>query len=369
MAIHKSKRDGRYDVFAYNPTRGRNVYVGRRQLERDAKTLLREKTSEFVAHNPAHKTTASEYAPAWLDLHHGPGTRRPAPTTRAHNAGMLRPFLADFGTRAMDAGITRSEALAWARTHPHNAKAVSAMFNDAIDDETTQANPFRNRRQPQPRGRQDTYPLTETEVTRLADIAHRQWGHDGYGLIARAWVLFGAWVGTRPGETFTVQWPDLDFRNALVRVTRVKGRKQTEWIVLPQAVQDALRAMPPASGDGPVFTTVTGRPMDRKGALHYHWKPVRAAFRETIPDARWRELLNGQSDKRSLEFYSCRHFCASIIVDRGGNEYDVAQQLGNTPEVARRVYIHGYRDRINDRNRERLQGENVVDLDQRRRQA
>jgi hypothetical protein len=78
------------------------------------------------------------------------------------------------------------------------------MFNDAIDDEFAQANPFRNRRQEQPRGRQDIFPMTEEEVDRLAEIALREWGPSGYGLVARAWVLFGAWVGTRPGETFSV---------------------------------------------------------------------------------------------------------------------------------------------------------------------
>jgi hypothetical protein len=60
--------------------------------------------------------------------------------------------------------------------HPHNAKAVAALLNDAIDDEACTANPFRNRRQEQPRGRQDIYPLTEEEVDRLADCALRHWG-------------------------------------------------------------------------------------------------------------------------------------------------------------------------------------------------
>lgn len=362
MGWHKNKRDDRYDVFVYDPAIGRKRYVGRRKLERDAKKLFREKTDEFAKGAGPVRQTCDTYAETWLELHHGPGTRRPSEATRTHNEQMLRAFLDDFGERMLDGGVRRGEALAWARRRPHNAKTVSAMFNDAIDDEACQANPFRNRRQQQARGRQDIYPMTEDEVARLAGIARTHWGADGYGLVARAWVLFGAWVGSRPGETFAVEEDDLDFANGLVRVKRVKGRKQTEWVVLPQAVQDAIREIP-TPAKGPIFTTVTGLPMDSKGAVHYHWRPIRDGFRATVTEARWRELLNGQSDKRSLEFYACRHFCASIIVDRGGNEYDVSQQLGNTPEVARATYIHGYRDRINDRNRERLQGANVVDLD------
>lgn len=369
MGWHKSKRDGRYDVHVYDPSIGRKRYVGRRALEREAKQLFREKTAEFLgeAKAAAAGMTCEDYAPRWLELHHGPGTRRPAPTTRAHNEQQLRSFLKEFGDRPLDGGIRRGEALAWSREHRPNARTVSAMFNDAIDDEFTQANPFRNRRQEQPRGRQDIYPLTEEEVERLAAIAAREWDPSGYGLVARAWVLFGAWVGTRPGETFSVTSLDLDFEKGQVRVTRVKGRKQTEWIVLPTAVQAAIKRMPPNLDPGPLFRTVTGIPVDRKGALHYHWSPIRAAFRQTVTDERWAELLAGQSDQRSLDFYALRHFCASIIVDRGGDEYDVAQQLGNTPEVARSVYIHGYRDRVNARNRERLERRNVIDLETRRK--
>jgi hypothetical protein len=102
--------------------------------------------------------------------------------------------------------------------------------------------------------------------------------------------------------------------------------------------------------------------MDTKGGLHYAWSPVRAAFKATVTPERWAELLNGQSDKMDLAYYSMRHFAASIIVDRGGNEYDVAEQLGNTPDVCRRVYVHGFRDRIRERNRERLNAPGVVDL-------
>jgi len=40
--------------------------------------------------------------------------------------------------------------------------------------------------------------------------------------------------------------------------------------------------------------------------------------------------------------------------------------LGNSPEVARETYIHAYRDRVNDRNRSRLNGP-VADLDAARR--
>jgi hypothetical protein len=37
-------------------------------------------------------------------------------------------------------------------------------------------------------------------------------------------------------------------------------------------------------------------------------------------------------------------------------------QLGNSPEVARTRYVHTFRERANERNRARLDGDGIVDL-------
>jgi integrase len=291
------------------------VYVGSRKNlrgEDGAKALETQKTIEFARKDPTTGLTVAQYAQEWLEHHHGPGTRRPAPSTLKVNAGNLRPFLKEFSSRPLDGGIPRREALAWSRQHPHNAVVVCAMFNDALDDETARTNPFAGRRMKESRERKHIHPLTEDEVDRLADIALRHWGGDGYGLVARAWVLFGAWVGSRPGETFGVTAGDLDFGAGEVTVRRVKrrgGEHPVDVVVLPGAAVDAIRAMPVIPARGPLFTTVTGRPMV-KGNLVHHWDPVRAAFRETVSEARWHELLDDVTEsgerrhERSLAFYA-----------------------------------------------------------------
>jgi integrase len=230
MAIGKPRgKNAMRPVYVYDPRVGRKVYVGSRAKLRGpggAQELEREKAREFAKHvraAPGSETVAA-YAKTWLDLHHGPNTRRPARATRDTNETNLGPFLKAYGERPLDGGIERQEALAWAKRHPHNAKVVSAMYNDAVDDQTCAANPFANRRQEQPRGRKDIKPITEEEVARLAEIAREMWGPDGYGLVAAAWITFGAWVGCRPGETFGVALGDLDFRNGRVTVRRVKPR-------------------------------------------------------------------------------------------------------------------------------------------------
>src|SRR4051794_34020627 len=320
MAISKPRgAKGMRQVFVYDPARRAKVYVGSRASLRGpggAKELERDKQREFAGRTkaPDSPLTVCEYAAEWLDLHHGPRTRRPADSTRALNESSLRPFLDTYADRALDAGITRREALAWAKKHPHQAKVVSAMFNDAVDDEACRGNPFANRRQEQQRGRQHVHPLTEAELDVLASIALDHWGPEGYGLVARAWILFGAWVGCGPGETFHVTAADLDFHAGEVTIRRVKprgGRYPVDVVVFPRAAQDAVRAMPNIPQTGPLFRTVSGRAMV-KGSLRYHWDPVRSRFQERVSRDRWLALTDGRPE---LAFYSLRHMCASVMAD------------------------------------------------------
>jgi integrase len=375
VAIGKPRgKAGMRPVYVYDPRAGRKVYVGSRQLLRDAKQLERDKTTEFAQADPTAGITIAAYAAEWLELHHGPGTRRPAPSTLKVNTGNLKPFLTGFGSRTLDS-VTRRDALRWSKLHPHNAVVVCAMFNDAIDDEECKANPFAGRKQEGSRERKHIHPLTEDEVNRLADIAYRQWGSDGYGRVARAWVLFAAWVGCRPGETFAVQGRDLDFARGEVTIRRVKKRGRvypTDVVVLSSAVIDAVREMQTVPATGPLFTTVTGLPFS-KGNLRHHWDPVRSAFRETVTPERWAQLLDDTAEEgtrrraKNLDFYVLRHFCASVLADRGCTAKEISAQLGNSEQVCQDVYIHLYRDRSNDRVRDALNRGEVSDLEAARR--
>ena len=375
MAIGKPRNGtGLRPVYVYDPRVGRKVYVGSRKNlngKDGAKALEAEKTIEFAkAPVQTGGITIAEYAAEWFELHHGPGTRRPAESTFKVNEGNMRPFLKDFDARPLDGGVTRREALRWAKIHPHNAQVVSAMFNDAIDDAACAANPFANRRQQESRERKHIHPLTEDEVERLADIALRHWGGEGYGHTARAWVLFAAWVGCRPGETFSVAAKDLDFARGEVSIKRIKKRGRvypTDVVVLPQSAVDAIRAMPSVPVSGPLFTSLEGKPFAH-GNRHY-WDPIRSAFRETVTAQRWAELLDDTAEDgtrkraKSLDFYVLRHFCASMLADRGMTAREIAGQLGNSEAVCQETYIHLYRDRSNDRVREALNRGNVSDLD------
>jgi integrase len=183
-------------------------------------------------------------------------------------------------------------------------------------------------------------------------------------------VLFGAWVGCRPGETFTVEAKGLNFATGEVTLRRVKrrgGKHPVDTVVLPQAAIDAIRAMPVIPASGPLFTTVTGRPFT-KGTLRNCWEPIRAAFRETVSEERWADLIDDpEGDGKNLAFYTMRHFCASVLADRGASMADIAGQLGNSEAVCREVYVHSFVDRANDRVRALLNQAPVSDLEAARR--
>lgn len=357
------KHRGSYEVRVYDPKVKRKVYVGRRKLERDAKKLEREKTDEFQGAKPSELTVRS-YAIEWLDDHHGPDTPRPKESTRTVNKANLRSFLAEFGDRLVDGGIKRKEALKWSKGRPHIAKTVSAMFNDAVDDEVCTGNPFANRKQPRSAERRKIAPITQEELDRLESIALRHWGPDGYGRIARAWVLFAAWVGCRPGETFSVPLRNVNFHEGLVTIKRVKPPYDTDTVVLPKAAAAALREVVDLLAQtGPMFRTVTGKEMV-KGSLSYHWSPIRSAFRETVSEERWNALIDvdEHGKRKDLHLYVLRHRVASVMADRGATAAEIAEQLGNSAKVCEDTYIHPFKTEVRERNRKLLDQSTVVPL-------
>lgn len=175
------KRNGRWEAYVYvpkalrKPGEGPKRYVGIRDKRSDAVQLYEDAKRALRGKPPTDEMTVREYADRWLEFKHGPGTRRPKPGTLRHNRQMLKPFLKDYGDHTLT-GIPRNEALDWCLKNRSSAKAVSAMFNDAVNDSLISANPFANRQHKQMRGRKDIEPITETEVDLLAlDAVQAPW--------------------------------------------------------------------------------------------------------------------------------------------------------------------------------------------------
>jgi integrase len=231
------------------------------------------------------------------------------------------------------------------------------MYNDATRFlEGYQAgNPFA-RLVTEGKGRQDITPLSEAEVRRLGEICVEVHGVL-FGSIFRAMVLFAAWTGCRPGELAGMRRTDLDHDAGTVRVERQRRKdglklpktKRRREIVMPAPAAAAIESMPTRHMEW-LFTTPTGRPFC-KGSWGYYWRPVRDAFERELPAAHWLSERLELDPGDHLDMYELRHFCGSLLADRGCSARDIAEQLGNSETVCERVYIHPYRDRVRARVR------------------
>jgi integrase len=351
------RRGKKFEVWVYNPAVGRKVYVGvfaKRGTSTEPNTARYEEIEaekRFHPHGRVYTGTVAGWAKRWLEDH-----PRPEATTNRHNASNLKLFLAEFGDRRLDR-ITKAEAKRVAERRPHVARTVSAMYNDAIRylEGYEAGNPF-TRLVTEGKGRQDITPLSETEVRRLGEITIEAHGLL-FGATFRAMILFAAWTGCRPGELAGMGWEDLDFDAGTVRVERQRRQdglklpktKKRREIVMPGAAADAVHSMPIRHMEW-LFTTPTGRPFC-KGSWGYYWRPVRDAFEREMPRDHWLPCRLEIDPGDHLDMYELRHFCGSLLADRGCSARDIAEQLGNSEQVCTRIYIHPYRDRVRARVR------------------
>lgn len=370
MAIGKPRgAKGLLPVYVYDPAVKRKRYVGSVKNEREGHLLEARKTVEFADH--AQTTTGAEawlvagWAQHWLKHHHGKNTKRPEITTWRNNEQLLRRFIAMYGGRKI-ASITKDEAHMWARTRPHEAKAIAAMFNDAVRQDHLQASPFSSLGLSRSKGRADIDPLTETEVDVLCDIARVSLGT--YGTEFARLIKVAAWTGMRPGELCGLEWSEVDIPGREIKVwfarrndgSRVRTKtKENRSIEMADSVADALGEIGRELRRGPVFLSRTGKPA-RPNGLRPDWVIVRGAFTVSLPAEHWLPRRLRQDPKDQLDPYELRHFCGSYLADRGCSIEEVAEHLGNTPEVCR-VYVHAHKDRVRSRIRAAF-GSNVRDL-------
>ena len=349
-------KNAKRPVYVYDPAKPSGKrYVGSsadmaecRLLEAEGQVkVLKDARDKPVTR--AKGWTVDAFAEHFLTAYHGPGTNRPEPTTRRHNEQCIKQFRADHGSRLLSA-IDRETATALAVAHPYQAQAVAAMFAEAFDKGHIPVNPFARLGIRPGRGRADIDPLTETEVAAL--------------------ITFAGWTGLRPGELCALDWVNVDLRNSEVRVDRLIGNRRNDGtlgppkhkkgrrVVLAQPAVDALRTLP--RRPGAVFRTPTEKPI-RPNNFRYWWMPVRSAFLHDLPADHWLPRRLMADPKDHLDVYELRHFAGSLMADRGLSSHDIALQMGNTPAVAERTYLHPHHDRVRDRVRAALHG-NVTPL-------
>ncbi len=239
------------------------------------------------------------------------------------------------------ANVDRPAARAWALANPvYNVRVVRAMFNDALRDGYVHVNPFSNQRLEQPRGRRDLKVITEDELARLAEIGHEF--HQDFGPSFEAMLKFAAYVGARPAEMYVLEQEDLDFENGEVRIrqsldvvnhVKLPKNNQVRTVTLPPPAAEALKRMPSNDESNLVFTTIRGKRFS-KASHYYYWRPVRAIF-----------------GRPEMDWYDLRHFCATLLLEKGLSHAHVAVQLGHTDggKLVMSTYGHPSEQRARER--------------------
>jgi integrase len=182
-------------------------------------------------------------------------TGRRDSTVRRMREG-LRPFLRDFGERAIDS-FTRDEAVTWTRPKGANTQqAVRQFFNHALDRDLIPRNQFirlgaskRKRRVDRP----DFEIITDEQYARLRQGA-RACRADDYGLVLEGAILTIGDEAIRPGEIFALHRPDLHFDKNLIHVRRqidlhtgeITWPKDDDgrWVVMSPAWREHVERMP-----------------------------------------------------------------------------------------------------------------------------
>jgi integrase len=283
----------------------------------------------------AGKVTFAEFAKRWLAAQTFDESSREATELRLRLHGSRH-----FGHRELRS-IKPSIMQAWLRKLQQELAPgyvrtvftnVSSVFNAAVDDGLITTNPCRAGSVKLPKREQrkiEPWTIEQVDAV-LAALPDR---YRPIGVVA-------AGCGLRQGEVFGLRLRDADFLRRQLHVeqqVKVLGGRvllappkggKTRTVPLPDAVgtelADHLRGWP-AEGDGLVFRSREGKPINRNHFNPYTWKPALKAA--------------GMPPTRDNGMHALRHFYASVLIDAGESVRAVADYLGHAdPGLTLRVY-------------------------------
>lgn len=139
----------------------------------------------------------------------------------------------------------------------------------------------------------------------------------------RPFLMTAIFTGLRIGELLSLEWGDVDFDRGLLNVHGTKTEAADRTVVLPPFLQRELAKLSlEKAGQGLVFTTKDGKPLDRRAASRGSLE--RCLSRAKVPHCRFHDL---------------RHTFASILIGQGEDVTFVADQMGHSsPAITLRIY-------------------------------
>src|SRR5262245_42091148 len=151
-------------------------------------------------------------------------------------------------------------------------------------------------------------------------------------------IRVAALSGLRRGELFALQWTDVDWGAGRLHVRRgiyqgvfdTPKTEHSERVVdIPQRLLDDLlvyREMHPPIGDGFIFRTATGQPLDPDNWHHRSFVPI---------------LRQANLYRRGAGLHALRHGYVSMLAAQGEDIHYIASQVGHSStRLTQDVYRH-----------------------------
>jgi integrase len=245
-------------------------------------------------------------------------------------------WLADLNARGLSAA-TRSKAL----------QTLNKVMGAAVDAGLIPRNPCARVPHPKVERREMRF-LSPDDVARLADTIDPRY---------RAWVVFGAYAGTRPGEAAALRRSRVDLLRGRVEIAETlvdvggrlhfgppKTRAGHRTVSLPRAVVRELEEhLGKWSGSELVFTAPEGGPL-RPGLFRRRfWHPATAT-----------------AGLEGLRPHDLRHTAVALWIAAGASPREIAARAGHTSVVTVLDRYGHLLPELDDRLRDRLDEMYVV---------
>ncbi len=140
-------------------------------------------------------------------------------------------------------------------------------------------------------------------------------------------TLLSLHCGLRASEIFHLTWDKVDMRNKLIHLTNTKGGVD-RTVRMTKEVRDMLSRRYTEGSQKLIFPTSTGKPRTT----------ITKTFAATVKDL---GLNDGVTDQKlKVVFHTCRHSCASWLVQAGVRLYQVKEILGHSSISLTERYSH-----------------------------
>lgn len=198
---------------------------------------------------------------------------------------------------------------------------LRSALQDAVTDDTLEANPlygwcYANRETL--KEHDDVDPFTADEQREILNAAEGQ---------VRNLIQFALWSGMRTSELIGLDWGDVDWQRGVVRVSRVKTQRSTEFeVTKTKAGRREVKLLGPAMEAltaQKVHTYLKNQEVFQDPRYGERWagdQPIREGF--------WGRILQ-RAKVRYRRPYQTRHTYASMMLSAGESPMWVAAQMGH----------------------------------------